>query len=182
MVTDVTICCLAPPPFRMVALGSLHRLITSVSFYIHDMHPIRTVYLRYNFGSVFYFHLRFLTVEMLEVSSLVFTVGRRTEIALHPEGKCWTLRPFKTSCRLAGFKSVSVTPHGIFLSSVSPFPSLFHPLQLPASTLQLPSCFVLFSSPPPQRWLPLSSTGSNRHQITINPASLDLPIVILLGG
>lgn len=52
----------------------------------------------------------------------------------------------------------------------------------PASTLQLPSCFILFSSPPPQRWLQLSSTGSNRHQITINPASLDLPIVILLGG
>lgn len=87
-----------------------------------------------------------------------------------------------TSCLLADLKSVSVIPHSTFLSPNPPFPSPAPSSAAPASTLQLPSCFILFSSPPPQRWLQLSSTGSNRHQITINPASLDLPIVILLGG
>ena len=47
----------------------------------------------------------------------------------------------------------------------------------------LPSlcCFNPFISLPHlQCWLELSSTSSNRHWITINPASLNLPIVIVL--
>lgn len=59
------------------------------------------------------------------------------------------------------------------------FPFSLHHLHLYLLFLS-PSSLFLFSSPPPQRWLELSSTGSNRHQITINPASLNLPIAILL--
>lgn len=165
-----------PSPFQNGSLGLFPRLIKSMRLYVHSVHPIRTVNLRSNFGSVFYFHVRFLTAEF-EVSSLIFMVGRRSVIAQRPEGKRWTVR---LSGRPAGQQALNLLLSS--LSFVSPFPSLFHLLQLPASTLQLPFRFVLFSTPPPQRWLQLSSTGSNRHQITINPASLDLPIVILLGG
>lgn len=82
-----------PSPFQNGSLGLFTRLIKSMRFYIHSVHPIRTVYLPYNFASVFNFHLRFPTAEMLEVFSLVFTVGRRSEIALRPEVKSWTVRP-----------------------------------------------------------------------------------------
>lgn len=129
----------------------------------------------------FCFHLRAPTPEMLEISSLVFTVGRRSEISLRPGG---SVGPSDRLDVLPVSRLEICFCHPSWhlplpKSSISiPVPSS----AAPASTLQLPSRFVLFSSPPPQRWLQLSSTGSNRHQITINPASLDLPIVILLGG
>lgn len=71
----------------------------------------------------------------------------------------------------------------IFLFLLSSLPSYifnFHIKSLSPSFFLLPSLILYLSLSRLQCWLELSSTDSNRHWITINSASLDLPIVILL--
>lgn len=70
-------------------------------------------------------------------------------------------------------------------SPLSPIPnshshSIILPNVPPPHTPPFLSLSLYLSLPHLQCCLELSSTGSNRHWIAINPASLDLPIVILL--